>query len=175
MALGDYAARSVLPEIQRVPGVGQAQLFGTERAMRVWVDPARLLAYRLAMSDVTAAIATQNVQVSSGFVGEQPATADQRVFAAVVVKGQLANPAEFGNILLRANPDGSSVRLRDVARVELGAQGYGLSTRLNGQPSTGIGVQLAPNANALETAALIKARLDELSRFFPPGMKASIP
>jgi multidrug efflux pump len=175
VALGDYAARSVLPEIQRVPGVGQAQLFGTERAMRIWVEPEKLVAYRLSMSDVTAAIAAQNVQVSSGFVGEQPATADQRIFAAVVVKGQLASPAEFGSIVLRANPDGSTVRLRDVARVELGAQGYGLRTRLDGQPSTGIGVQLAPNANALETAGLIKARLEELSRFFPPGMKASIP
>jgi multidrug efflux pump len=175
VALGDFAARNVLPEIQRVPGVGQAQIFGTERAMRIWVDPAKLQGLRLSMSDVNAAIAAQNAQVSSGFIGEQPATADQRIFAAVVVRGQLANPAEFGNIVLRANPDGSTVRLRDVARIELGAQGYGLRTRLDGKPSTGIGVQLAPNANALETAARIKTRLDELSRFFPPGVKASIP
>jgi multidrug efflux pump len=175
VALGDYAARNVLPEIQRVRGVGQAQIFGTERAMRIWVDPAKLQGLRLSMNDVNAAIAAQNAQVSSGFIGEQPATVDQRVFAAVVVRGQLANPAEFGNIILRANPDGSSVRLRDVARIELGAQGYGLRTRLDGKPSTGIGVQLAPNANALETAGLIKARLQELQRFFPPGVTASIP
>ena len=175
VALGDYASRNVLPEIQRIPGVGQAQLFGTERAMRIWIDPAKLVGYRLSSNDVTAAIAAQNAQVSSGTIGDLPNVPGQSIFAAVVVKGQLTSAEQFGNIILRANADGSSVRLRDVARIELGAQSYGTQARLNGKPSSGIGVQLAPSGNALATAKAIRARMDELSRFFPPGVKASIP
>jgi multidrug efflux pump len=175
IALGDYAARNVLPEIQRIPGVGQAQLFGTERAMRIWIDPAKLVGLRLSPSDVTAAIRAQNAQVSSGTVGELPNTPGQSIFATVVVNGQLSSVEQFGNIVLRANADGSSVRLRDVARIELGAQTYATSARLNGKPSTGIGVQLAPTGNALETAAAIRKRMDELARYFPQGMKYAIP
>ena len=175
VALGDYASRNVLPEIQRVPGVGQAQLFGTERAMRIWIDPAKLVGYRLSSSDVTAAIAAQNAQVASGSIGALPTVPGQGVFATVVVKGQLTTPEEFGNIVLRAATDGGLVRLKDVARIELGAQTYTPQARLNGQPSTGIGVQLAPSGNALATAKAIKVRLDELSRYFPPGVAATIP
>ncbi len=175
VALGDYASRNVLPEIQRVPGVGQAQLFGTERAMRIWIDPAKLVGLRLSSADVTAAIAAQNAQVASGTIGDLPNVAGQAIFATVVVKGQLTSAEQFGNIVLRANTDGSTVRLKDVARVELGAQGYGFRARLNGQPSTGIGVQLSPTGNALATATAIKKRVDELSRYFPPGVKATIP
>ena len=122
VALGDYASRNVLPEMQRVPGVGQASLFGTERAMRIWIDPARLVGYRLSAADVNAAIATQNVQVSSGTLGDLPNTPDQSISATVVVRGQRESAEQFGDLVLRANPDGSSVRLRDVARIELGAQ-----------------------------------------------------
>ncbi|MED5621804.1 efflux RND transporter permease subunit [Ideonella sp. BN130291] len=175
IALGDYASRNVLPEIQRIPGVGQAQLFGTERAMRIWLDPARLVGFNLSANDVTAAIRAQNAQVSSGTIGDLPNVPGQSIFATVVVNGQLANPEQFGNVVLRANPDGSTVRLRDVARIELGAQNYATSARLNGKPSAGIGVQLSPSGNALATATAIRTRMDELARYFPQGVKYSIP
>ncbi len=175
VALGDYATRNVLPELQRVPGVGQAQLFGTERAMRIWIDPARLQGYRLSAADVNAAIRAQNAQVPAGSIGELPNVAGQGIAATVVVNGQLGTVEQFGNITLRANADGSTVRLRDVARIELGAQSYATSARLNGKPSTGIGVQLAPTGNALATAAAVKAKMEELKRFFPAGMSYAIP
>ena len=173
--LGDYASRTVLPEIQRIPGVGQAKLFGTEHAMRVWIDPAKLVGFNLSSADVTAAIRAQNAQVSSGSIGELPNIAGQGIAATVVVSGQLNSIEQFGNIVLRANTDGSSVRLRDVARIELGAQNYATSARLNGKPSTGIGVQLSPTGNALATADAIKKRMGELSQFFPQGMTWAIP
>ena len=175
IALGDFAARNVLPELQRVPGVGQAQLFGTERAMRIWIDPAKLLGYQLSTSDVVAAIRAQNAQVSAGAIGDLPNVAGQGIFATVVVRGQLSTVEQFGRIALRANPDGSTVRLADVARIELGAQAYATSARLNGKPSTGIGVQLSPTGNALATAAAVRAKMDELQRFFPPGVSYAIP
>ncbi|MBZ8138658.1 multidrug efflux RND transporter permease subunit [Rubrivivax gelatinosus] len=175
VALGDYASRNVLPELQRVPGVGQAQLFGTERAMRIWIDPAKLVGYRLSTADVTAAISAQNAQVASGTIGDRPNVPGQPIFATVVVDGQLKTVEQFGNIVLRANADGSTVRLKDVARVELGAQAYATQARLNGKASTGIGVQLSPSGNAMATAKAVKQRIEELSRYFPPGVKASIP
>ena len=175
VALGDYVARNVLPELQRVPGVGQAQLFGTERAMRIWIDPAKLLSYNLSAADVSAAIRAQNAQVSAGEMGALPNVAGQGISATVVVNGQLANVDQFGAVLLRANPDGSAVRLKDVARIELGAQSYSPSARLNGKPSTGVGVQLSPTGNALATAKAIRAKMSELERYFPRGMKWDIP
>jgi len=175
IALGDFASRNVLPEIQRIPGVGQAQLFGTERAMRIWIDPAKLVGFRLSSAEVTAAIRAQNAQVSSGTIGDLPNVPGQAIFATVVVQGQLASIEQFENIVLRANPDGSTVRLRDVARVELGAQTYATSARLNGKPSTGIGVQLSPTGNALATAEALHKRMDELSKFFPEGVSYVIP
>ena len=175
IALGDYASRTVLPELQRIKGVGTAQLFGTERAMRVWIDPAKLVGFRLSPADVNNAIRSQNAQVASGTIGELPLAAGQEINATVVVTGQLSTVEQFGNIVLRANPDGSTVRLKDVARIEIGGQGYATSARLNGKPSTGIGIQLAPSGNALETAKLIKTRMEELSKFFPAGMKYAIP
>jgi multidrug efflux pump len=175
VALGDYASRTVLPEIQRIPGVGQAQLFGTERAMRIWIDPAKLVSFNLSASDVNAAIRAQNAQVSSGSIGDLPNVAGQGIAATVVVNGQLSSVEQFGNIVLRANTDGSSVRLKDVARLELGGQNYATSARLNGKPSTGIGVQLSPTGNALATAKAVRARMEELSKFFPQGVKWAIP
>ncbi len=175
VALGDYASRNVLPEIQRIPGVGQAQLFGTERAMRIWIDPAKLVGYRMSVADVNNAIRAQNAQVSSGTLGDLPNVAEQTIFATIVVDGQLSNVEQFGNIVLRANADGSSVRMRDVARIELGAQNYATSARLNGKPSTGIGVQLSPTGNALETAKAVRARMADLQRYFPPGVSYAIP
>jgi multidrug efflux pump len=175
IALGDYASRTVLPEIQRIKGVGQAQLFGTEKAMRIWIDPAKLQGLNLSPSDVNAAIRTQNAQVASGTIGDLPLEAGQTISATVVVTGQLTSVEQFGNVVLRANPDGSTVRLRDVARIEIGGQSYATSARLNGKPSTGIGIQLSSSGNALETATLVKKRMDELSKYFPPGVKYAIP
>jgi multidrug efflux pump len=173
--LGDYASRNVLPEIQRITGVGQAQLFGTEKAMRVWIDPTKLVGLNLSPADVTAAIQQQNAQVASGTIGDLPVAKGQQISATVIVTGQLSNVEQFGNIVLRANPDGSTVRLKDVARIEIGGQAYATTARLNGKPSAGIGVQLAPSGNALQTAELIKARMAELQKYFPKGMKYSIP
>ncbi len=175
VALGDYASRNVLPEIQRLPGIGQAQLFGTERAMRIWVDPAKLNGFNLSAADVNNAIRAQNAQVSSGSIGDLPNILGQSIAATVVVDGQLNNVAQFGNIVLRANTDGSSVRLKDVARIELGAQTYATSARLNGKPAAGIGVQLSPTGNALAAAQAVRKRMAELQPFFPKGVKWTIP
>ena len=175
VALGDYASRTVLPELQRLPGVGQAQLFGTERAMRVWIDPAKLQGLGLSSADVVAAIRAQNAQVSAGEIGSLPNVAGQGISATVVVKGQLSSEEEFGRLIVRASPSGATVRLRDVARIELGGQLYATSARLNGQPSTGIGVQLSPSGNALATAQAVRDRMAELETFFPKGMSWSIP
>ena len=175
IALGDFATRNVLPEIQRLPGVGQAQLFGTERAMRIWIDPAKLVGFGLSAADVNNAIRAQNAQVSSGSIGDLPNVAGQGIYATVVVNGQLTTVEQFGDIVLRANTDGSSVKLRDVARIELGGQSYSTSARLNGKPSTGIGVQLSTTGNALATATLVRQRMTELAQYFPPGVKWDIP
>jgi multidrug efflux pump len=175
IALGDYASRNLVPELQRVSGIGQAQLFGTERAMRIWLDPAKLVAYNLAASDVNAAIRAQNALVPAGALGDRPNLSAQTMSATVVVTGQLASVSEFGNIALRTKTDGSVVRLRDVARIELGAQTYGTYARLNGQNAVGIGLQLSPTANALQTAQAVKDRLAELQKFFPEGITTNIP
>ncbi|WP_043624117.1 efflux RND transporter permease subunit [Ensifer sp. ZNC0028] len=175
IALGDYLSRNVLNEVQRVPGVGRAQLFATERSMRIWLDPDKMLGLNLTAGDVTNAIQAQNAQIASGSIGAQPNPITQQISAPVVVKGQLSSAEEFGAIVLRANPDGSSVRLRDVARVEIGGESYAFSTRLNGKPSAAIAVQLSPSGNAMSTSAAIKERMDELSKFFPQGLEYSVP
>jgi multidrug efflux pump len=175
VALGDYASRNIVPEIQRVKGIGQAQLFGSERAMRIWLDPAKLTGFSLSANDVNNAIRAQNAQVSAGSIGDRPNVAGQGIAATVVVTGQLANVEQFGNIVLRANTDGSSVRLKDVARIELGGQTYATSARLNGKTAIGIGVQLAPSGNALAAAKAVRTKMTELERYFPQGMKWSIP
>jgi multidrug efflux pump len=175
IALGDYASRNIIPELQRVAGIGQAQLFGTERAMRIWVDPSKLVSYGLSMADVNNAIKAQNALVSGGSIGDRPNTSEQPVTATVVVSGQLADVNQFGNIILRAKTDGSTVRLKDVAKLELGAQTYSTYARLNGKPATGIGLQLSTTGNALQSAELVKARMAELKRYFPQGVDFSIP
>ena len=173
--IADYAARNVQPELQRLPGIGQVQLFGAERAMRVWLDPAKLQSYGLTPSDVNAAIAAQNAQVSAGSIGALPLANKQATEATVIVPGQLSTVEQFGDITLRALTDGSTVRLKDVARIELGGQSYATTARLNGQPSVGMGVQLAPGANALAVANAVKARMAELKGFFPAGVDYTIP
>jgi multidrug efflux pump len=175
VGLGDFLIRNVINEIRRIPGVGRATLYSTERSLRVWVDPDKLRGLSLSASDVTDAIRNQNVQVASGSVGAQPSPTRQSLTVPIIVKGQLGTIEEFGAIVLRANPDGSNVRLRDVARIELGGDAYQFSTRLNGGPAAGISVTLAPDGNALETAKAIRAKMVELSQFFPPDLKWDIP
>lgn len=175
VGLGDYASRNVLPEIQRLPGIGQAQLFGTERAMRIWIDPAKLTGFNLSAAEVNAAIRAQNAQVSPGAIGDLPNIGGQSISATVVVDGQLSNTTQFGNIVLRANADGSAVRLKDVARIELGAQTFATAARLNGKPASGIGVQLAPSGNALAAAKAVRDRMEQLQPYFPKGVKWTIP
>jgi len=175
VALGDYASRNVIPEIQRLNGIGQAQLFGTERAMRIWLDPAKLAGFALSAADVTAAIRAQNAQIASGTIGDLPNVAGQGIAATVVVNGQLSSVEQFGDIVLRATTQGSTVRLKDVARIELGAQTYATSARLNGKPATGIGLQLAPGGNALEAAKAVRTKMEQLKPFFPQGVSYTIP
>ncbi len=175
VALGDYIARNVINEIKRVPGVGVAQLFGTERAMRVWVDPDKLMGFKLTPNDVVNAIKQQNAQFSAGIMGDLPAPEYQRIATSIVVTGQLGTPEEFGNVVLRAQPGGATVRIRDIGRVEVAGQSYGFQARLNGKPIAAVGVQLTPTANALETAKLVRAKMAELEKFFPPGIEYVIP
>ncbi len=174
-SLADYATRNVLDEIKRVPGVGQAQLYASERAMRIWVDPDKLTGYNLSMADVNAAVGGQNIQVPAGQIGAPPVPENQQVSASILVQGMLATPEEFGDIVLRANPDGSNVYLSDVARIEVGAQSYQFSSRLNGKPAAAIAVQLSPGGNALQTATLIHERMEDLERYFPSGISWEIP
>ncbi|NTA38561.1 efflux RND transporter permease subunit [Agrobacterium salinitolerans] len=175
IGLGDYLSRNVLGELRRVPGVGSAQLFATQRSMRIWMDPDKMLGLSLTSDDVINAIQAQNSQVAAGRIGASPNPVGQQISATVNVQGQLTSPEEFGSIVLRANPDGSSVRLRDVARVEVGGESYNSSSRLNGKPSAAIGVQLSPTANAMQTSEGVRATMEELSRYFPQGIEYEIP
>jgi multidrug efflux pump len=169
--LGDYVSRNILPEIQRVPGVGQAQLFASERALRVWIDPAKLMGFNLSAVDVNSAIQAQNAQVAGGAIGDLPNLGSQAITATVVVSGQLANVDAFGDIVLRANSDGSTVRLKDVARIELGIESYAYTSRLNSRPAAAVGVQLSPTGNALATSEAIRKKMTELEPYFPKGAK----
>ena len=175
IGLGDFMIRNVLGEVRRIAGVGRATLYSTERSLRIWVDPQRLVGYDLTADDVTKAITAQNAQVASGSIGAEPSTPEQTISALVLVKGQLSSPDEFGSIILRANSDGSTVRLRDVARIEIGGLSYQLNTRLNGQPTAGLSVLLSPTGNALATASAVEAKMKELSRFFPANISYDIP
>ena len=174
-ALSDILARNVMDEIRRLKGVGKAQLYGSERAMRIWIDPRKLVGFNLTPNDVADAIAGQNAQVAPGSIGDLPSRSTQEITANVVVKGQLSTPDAFAAIVLRANPDGSVGTLGDVARVEVGAQEYQYGTRLNGKPATAFSVQLAPGANAMQTATLVRAKLQDLARYFPEGVRYDIP
>ncbi len=175
VALGDYAVRNIQPELLRVPGVGQVQLFGTEKAMRVWIDPQKLQGVGLSANDVNNAIRLQNLQVSAGSIGGLPNVAGQTQYATVKVNGQLSSVAQFGQILLRANADGSSVRLKDVARIEVAGQAYVSSSRLNGMPATGLGIQLSPTGNALAAATGVRERMAQLKTYMPEGVGYDVP
>ncbi len=158
-----------------MPGVGRATLFSSEKALRIWIDPVKLVGFGMVPGDVTAAVGAQNPQVASSIVGAQPAVEGQRIAANVLVKGQLITVAEFGDIVLGANPDGSLGRLRDVAEIELGSQSYRMQTRLDGRPAAGIGIQLAPGANALAAASGVKAKLAQLQRTLPANVSVTVP
>ncbi|MDD5613244.1 MAG: efflux RND transporter permease subunit, partial [Gallionella sp.] len=175
VALGSYASASVLDNIRRVPGVGEALLFGTEYSMRLWLNPERLQHYSLSPADVARAVRAQNVELATGELGQVPAAPGQQLNAVIVTKGRLSTPEEFGNIIVRALPDGSSLRVKDVARVELGAQDYTRSARIDGQPTAAIAIRLSPGANALDTVRDVKARMTELSKFFPAGVSWAVP
>ncbi len=173
--LGDYINRSVIGEIRRIDGVGRAQLFAAQRALRVWIDPDKMVGLNINTDDINAAITAQNAQVAAGQIGASPNPITQDLTATVLVQGQLGTPEQFGEIILRANPDGSSVRLKDVARIEQGAESYNFTSRLNGQPSAALGIQLSSTGNAVAVSAAIKAKMDQLSRFFPKGVEYSVP
>ena len=175
VALGDYLNRNVLGEIRRIDGVGRAQLFAAQRAMRVWIDPDKMVGLNLTAADINAAITAQNAQVAAGQIGAAPNPVSQDLTATVLVQGQLSDPKAFGEIILRANPDGSTVLLKDVAKVELGAESYNFSSRLNGQPSAAVGIQMSSTGNAVATSAAVAAKMDELSQFFPKDVKFDIP
>jgi multidrug efflux pump len=175
VGLGDYMTRNILGELQRLDGVGRAQVFASQRAMRIWIDPDKMLGLNLSTADVTAAIGAQNAQVAAGRIGARPNPINQQIAATVLVKGQLTSPEEFGSIVLRANPDGSSVRLRDVARVEVGAETYNFSTQISGRPAAALAVQLSPTGNALETATAVREKMQELSQYFPAGIEYIVP
>ncbi|MBI5135859.1 MAG: efflux RND transporter permease subunit [Nitrospirae bacterium] len=173
--LGSYAAANLLDPLLRVPGVGEVLLFGTEYSMRIWLKPERLESYALSPADVARAVRAQSALVPLGEVGQLPMPAGQEVNAVIATRGRLATPEEFGDVIVRANPDGSTVRLKDIARVELGAQDYTRTARMDGKPVAGMAVRVTPGANALETAHGVRARMEELARYFPAGMDWLVP
>jgi hydrophobe/amphiphile efflux-1 (HAE1) family protein len=168
----NYVIINVLDVLSRTPGVGQARLFGAlNYSMRIWFDTQRLNNLQMTPADVIAAIQAQNVEAPVGRIGARPIAKDQQFQLNLQTLGRLTKADQFGNIVLRANPDGSLVRISDVARVDLGAQNQDIEGRLNGEPAVAIGVYLSPGANAVQTAAQVRANLDRLSKRFPPGLK----
>jgi multidrug efflux pump len=173
--IGDYVASNVQDIISRVEGVGEVQLFGSQYAMRIWLDPAKLQNFKLTPADVSNAIVAQNAQVSAGQLGGLPAAQGQQLNATVTAQSRLQTPEQFRNILLKSAADGSTVRLSDVATVELGGESYNVVARYNGKPASGIGIKLASGANALDTAEGVKQALADLTPYFPAGLKAVVP
>ncbi|MEO8705492.1 MAG: efflux RND transporter permease subunit [Kofleriaceae bacterium] len=173
--IADYLSSTLSDPIARVNGVGNIQVFGAPYAMRIWLDPAKLLAYHLMPSDIQGAIASQNVQVSAGKIGEQPAPKDQQLNATVTAQSKLHTADQFRNIIVKYDATGATVRLGEVARVELGSESYDVEIRQNGHPASGIAVMLAPNANALEVANNVKATVENLQRSMPPTWAVSYP
>ncbi len=173
--IADYVAANIQDPLSRVPGVGELTLFGTQYAMRIWLDPNKLIAYKLTPADVANAVRAQNAQVSAGQLGGLPAVPGQRLNATITAQSRLQTPAQFEQIVLRTSEAGASVRLRDVARVELGGENYGTLSFFNGRPSSGLAVRLATGANALDTADAVKAKVADLAKFFPPGLKFVVP
>jgi hydrophobe/amphiphile efflux-1 (HAE1) family protein len=173
--IANYATINVLDELSRTPGVGSASIFGKLKySMRIWFDMQRLVSVNLAPSDIVAAIQSQNVQAPIGRIGARPIDKGQQLQINLETQGRLTTPQEFGNIVVRANPDGSVLRVRDVARVEMGAQNMDSESRLSGQPAVGIAIYLAPGANAVQTAAAVDKILTKVSARFPAGLKVNV-
>ena len=173
--ISDYVASNIKDPISRTPGVGDTQVFGAQYAMRIWMDPNKLNNYQLTPVDVINALKTQNAQVAAGQLGGTPPVPGQQLNASIIAQTRLTSTKEFGNILLKVNSDGSQVRLRDVAQIELGGENYEIIARYNGKPASGIGIKLATGANALNTADAVKAELAKLQPTFPAGMKVVYP
>jgi multidrug efflux pump len=173
--LTDYLVSNVQDIISRVEGVGEVQMFGTQNAMRIWLDPARLNNFHLTTNDVIAAVQAQNAQVSAGQFGGSPAPAGQQLNATITARTLLQTPEQFGAIILRTNGDGSTVKLRDVAECKIGTENYEIEARYKGKPLGGMAIRLAAGANALDTGDRIKAKMAELERYFPAGMKVVYP
>ncbi|MCB2167328.1 MAG: efflux RND transporter permease subunit [Deltaproteobacteria bacterium] len=173
--LRDYAQSNLEKVLARVPGVGEVNTFGSQYAMRVWLNPDKLTNYRLTITDVITALRAYNVEISAGQFGGAPAVEGQRLNASIIVQNLLKTPEEFASIPLRTNPDGSMVRVADVGRTELGTEQYDVVARYNGKPAGGLAIRQAAGANALATADAIRAKLEEMSRYFPPGMKVVYP
>jgi HAE1 family hydrophobic/amphiphilic exporter-1 len=173
--LRDYAQSSLEKVLSRVPGVGEVMVFGGQYAMRVWLNPDRLTEYQMTIQDVVTAMKAYNVEVSAGQFGGAPSVAGQRLNASIIVQSMLKTPEEFSAIPLRTNPDGSVVRVRDVGRAELGTEAYDVEVFNNGRPASGMAIRQAAGANALDTADAVRAKLNEMSLFFPAGMKVIYP
>ena len=173
--LADYAYSTLREPLSRVNGVGSLRIFGSQYAMRIWMNPEKLTAFGLTPVDVVNAVSAQNTQVSAGQLGGLPAEKGQQLNASIIAQTRFESRHEFENILLKVNTDGSQVRLKDVARVERGAENYGSDSRYNGQAASGMAIQLATGANALDTAERVKAKLDELKAFFPKGLEVVYP
>jgi hydrophobe/amphiphile efflux-1 (HAE1) family protein len=173
--IADFVASKIQDPISRINGVGDVNVFGTQYAMRVWLDLSKLNGYQLTPSDVTAALQAQNVQVSAGQLGAPPAPATQQLAATITESTLLRTPEDFGNVVLKSQQSGAQVLLKDVARIVRGAENFNADDRYNLQPASGIGIQLSPGANALDTGELVRKRIDELKSFFPPGLEAVVP
>ncbi len=173
--LQDYAQSNLEKVLARVPGVGEVENFGSQYAMRIWLNPDKLTDYRLTVEEVILALRAYNVEISAGQFGGIPAVEGQRLNASIIVQNLLQTPEEFASIPLRTNPDGSVVRIKDVGRTELGAEYYDMEARYNGHPAAALAIRQAPGANALDTADAIKAKLKEMSAYFPPGLKVVYP
>jgi len=174
-ALTDYMVSNLQDIVSRLEGVGELLLFGTQNAMRIWLDPARLNNYHMTTNDVISALQAQNVQVSAGQFGAVPAAKGQQLNATINARALLQNTDQFDAIVLRTNPDGSTVKLKDVAESRIGTENYEVQSYYNGKPLGGMAIRLAAGANALETGDRVKAKMEELSRYFPPGMKVVYP
>ena len=173
--LRDYAQSSLEKVLARVPGVGEVTTFGSGYAMRIWFDPDKLISYNLTMAEVLIALRAYNAEVSAGQFGAAPAIEGQRLNASIVVQNMLKTPEEFAAVPIRINPDGSTVRVRDIGRTELGTEFYDIEVFYNGKPTAGLAIRQAAGANALDTADAVKAKMAEMSRFFPSGMKINYP
>ncbi len=174
-ALTDYLVSNVQDIISRLEGVGEMQTFGSQNAMRVWLNPASLKNYQITTQEVIAALQAQNAQVSAGQFGETPAAEGQQLNATITTRTLMQTPEQFGAIILKTHPDGSTVRLKDVAECRIGTESYGTQSYYKGKPVGAMAIRLATNANALETATRIKAKMEELSRYFPPGVEVVYP